>query len=158
MDTSDMPHVTRAGDGLTFTTTPSDTMTFLCAGDETTPDVMIERLSAGDGPPLHSHPWAAWDVVVRGRVRFHVAGDTFDLDAGSFVYTPPDAVHAFMAIGDDDAEVVQYQWPGGFHVAYAELADAFAAGRPEFADLAQIAGRHRITLHGPPLAAIEAEA
>ena len=149
------PQVTRAGEGLTFTTRPSDTMTFLCRGDENTPDVMIERLAPGDGPPLHSHPWAGWDVVVRGRVRFHIAGATHDLDAGSFVYTPPDAVHTFMAIGEDDAEIVQYQWPGGFHVAYAELAEAFAAGRPDPGDLAQIASRHRITLHGPPLAVTE---
>lgn len=151
----DTPRVTRAGDGLTFNTTPSDTMTFLLPGDESTPDVMIERISPGDGPPLHSHPWAAWDVVVRGRVRFHIAGEDYDLDAGSFAYTPPDAVHAFMGIGDQEAEIVQFQWPGGFHVAYAELAAAFADGRPDFSVLNDIAGRHRFTLHGPPLAALE---
>lgn len=154
----DTPRITRAGGGLAFTTTPSDTMRFLCPGDEAMPDVMIERLAPGDGPPLHSHPWAAWDVVVRGQVRYQIADDTVDLDEGSFVYTPPDVVHAFMAIGGSDAEVVQYQWPGGFHVAYAELSQAFAAGRPDFAELAEIAGRHRITLHGPPLAAVEAGA
>lgn len=149
------PRVIRAGEGLTFTTTPSDEMTFLCLGDDTMPDVMIERLAPGDGPPLHSHPWAAWDVVSRGRVRFHIDGEDVDLGAGSFIYTPPDAVHAFMAIGDEQAEIVQYQWPGGFHVAYAELAEAFADGRPDFAQLNEIADRHRVTLHGPPLAAMQ---
>lgn len=48
----DTPRITRAGEGLTFNTTPSDTMRFLCAGDEVMPDVMIERLAPGDGPPL----------------------------------------------------------------------------------------------------------
>lgn len=152
------PLVTRAGEGVTYTTTPSDRMTFLCAGDDTMPDVMLERLAPGDGPPLHSHPWAAWDVVVRGRVRYRVGEDLHDLDATSFVYIPPDVVHTFMAIGEEEAEIVQYQWPGGFHVAYAELADAFAAGRPDFGDLAGIADRHRITLLGPPLSATQGDA
>lgn len=149
----DTPQVIRPGEGLTYQTSPTDVMTFLCPGDDSTPDVMIERLAPGDGPPLHSHPWAAWDVVVRGHVRFHVGGETCEVPPGSMVYTPPDVVHAFAAVGDVEAEIVQYQWPGGFHVAYAELAEAFADGQPDFGDLAKIAGRHRITLHGPPLAA-----
>ena len=148
----DTHRVTRAGEGLTFTTTPSDVMTFLNQGDETAPDVMIERIAPGDGPPLHSHPWAAWDVVVRGEVRFQIDGETIDLGPGSFVYTPPNAVHAFMGLGDEEAEIVQYQWPGGFHRAYAELSEAFASGRPDPAVLGDIAARHNFTLHGPPLA------
>ena len=74
----DVARITPAGEGLTFTTTPTDEMTFLCLGDETMPDVMVERLAPGDGPPLHSHPWAAWDVVSRGRVRFQIDGETYD--------------------------------------------------------------------------------
>lgn len=147
------PFVTRSGEGLTFNTSPTDEMTFLCQGNDQMPDVMIERLAPGDGPPLHSHPWAAWDVVIKGHVTFRSGDETFELGPGDFVYTPPDVVHAFCAIGDGPAEIVQFQWPGGFHEAYAELADAFAGGPPEFPTLAAIAARHQIQLHGPPLAA-----
>ncbi|MDW3219240.1 MAG: cupin domain-containing protein [Acidimicrobiales bacterium] len=150
------PLITRPGEGLTFTTSPTDQMTFLCQGDEVMPDVMVERLAPGDGPPLHSHPWAGWDVVTRGEVRFHVDGETFDLKAGSFIYTPADAVHAFMAIGDEHAEIVQYQWPGGFHIVYADIAEVFADGPPDPQALAEVADRHGFTLHGPPLSALEA--
>ena len=153
---SKSPFVTRPGEGLTFTTTPTDVMTFLCRGDAAMPDVMTERLAAGDGPPLHSHPWAAWDVVTRGKVRFQIDGQTYDLEAGSFIYTPANAVHAFMDLGDEEAEILQFQWPGGFHVAYAELAEAFAGGPPDPAVMQGIAERHDFTLHGPPLAALEA--
>lgn len=151
----DTPLITQAGDGLTFTTTPTDALTFLCQGDEQMPDVMIERLSPGDGPPLHSHPWAGWDVVTKGRVRFHVDGQVTDLDAGSFIYTPANAVHAFMAIGDEEAEIVQFQWPGGFHLAYAEIAAAFEGGAPDHAKLGEVADKYEFTLHGPPLAAMQ---
>jgi mannose-6-phosphate isomerase-like protein (cupin superfamily) len=154
----DKPRITRPGEGLAFATTPTDTMTFLCPGDESSPDVMVERLAPGDGPPLHSHPFATWEVVIRGRVRFQIDGESVDLDAGSFVYTPPNAVHAFMAIGDEEAELVQFNWPGGFHVAYADIANAFADGRPDPSKLGEVAAQHGITLHGPPLAATEAGA
>lgn len=150
----DTPVITRPGEGLTFSTTPTDVLTFLLAGDASMPDVMVERLAPGDGPPLHSHPWAGWDVVTRGTVRFHIDGAVHDLEAGSFIYTPAGAVHAFMALGDDEAEIVQYQWPGGFHVAYAEIAAAFEGGRPDPAKLQQVAERYGFELHGPPLAAL----
>lgn len=144
--------ITRAGEGLTFNTTPTDHMTFLCKGDENMPDVMIERLSPCDGPPLHSHPWAGWEVVIKGRVRFHIDGEEHDLGPGDFIYTPADAVHSFMAIGDEDAEIVQFQWPGGFHIAYAQIAAAFEGGAPDPAELERVAAANRFTLHGPPMA------
>lgn len=148
----DTPFVTRAAEARSFTTTPTDVMSFLCEGNESMPDVMVERLARGDGPPLHSHPWQAWDVITRGTVRYRVGDETYDLEQGDFIYVPRDAVHAFMATSDE-AEIVQFQSPGGFHVAYAEIAAVFANGKPDFAELGEVARRHRITLHGPPLRA-----
>lgn len=145
--------VTRREAGRHFNTTKTDTMTFLCEGDAKMPDVMIERLAPGDGPPVHSHPWAAWDVVTQGRVRYRVGEEEWELEPGDFIYTPQGAPHAFMATGDEAAEIVQFQFPGGFHVAYADLAAAFANGPPAPSTLAEISARHQITLHGPPLAA-----
>lgn len=144
--------VTRAGDARRFTTTPTDALSFLCEGNESMPDVMVERIARGDGPPLHSHPWAAWDVVIRGTVRYRVGDQTWDLHAGDFVYVPGDAVHTFMGLSDD-AEIVQFQLPGGFHVAYAEIAAAFDDGKPDMGALTAVAQRHGFTLHGPPLRA-----
>ena len=53
---SKSPFVTRPGEGLTFTTTPTDVMTFLCRGDAAMPDVVTERLAAGDCDPPPSSP------------------------------------------------------------------------------------------------------
>ncbi len=150
------PIVTRADEALTYNTTPTDVMQFLCQGDDEMPDVMVERLAPGDGPPQHSHPWSAWDVVTRGSVRYLIGSDTHDLGPGDFAYVPPDVVHAFMATGEEPAEIVQFQWPGGFHRPYAEFSEAFADGPPDFAALAAVAQRHGITLHGPPLAMLQA--
>lgn len=60
-----------------------------------------------------------------------------------------------MAIGDEPAEVVGINWPGGFHEMYREL-DAItnADGPPDFDAMAAVANRHGATLHGPPLAVL----
>lgn len=130
-------------------------MTFLCEGDNDMPDVMHERLSPGDGPPLHSHPWATWEVVINGRLTVQMGDDRFEVSAGDFVYTPPNIVHTFMAVGNEPAEVIAMNWPGGFQHLYREF-DAImnTGGEPDFAAMASAAEKRGATLHGPPLATL----
>lgn len=150
------PIVTRGSEALAFTTTPSDHMRFLCPGGEDMPDVTDERLAPGDGPPLHRHPWATWEVVVEGRVRALVGDETHELTSGDLLFTPPDVPHTFMAIGDQPARLIGINWPGGFHHLYAELAAAFSnEGPPDFGAMAAAAARHGAEILGPPLAVLE---
>lgn len=152
----ELPIVTRATDALTFTTTPTDQMRFLCLGGSQLPDVTDERLAPGDGPPLHRHPWMTWEVVVEGRIRARVGDETFELGSGDLLFTPPDVPHTFMAIGDEPARLIGINWPGGFHVMYAELAQAFTGdGPPDFGAMAAAAARHGAEILGPPLAVLE---
>ena len=146
------PLLTRGEQALAFTTTPTDTMRFLSAGDDETPDVTDERLMPGDGPPLHRHPWATWEVVVEGRIAVRIGDDDFEAGPGDLVYTPADVVHAFVVIGTEPARLVGINWPGGFHRLYAELARAFAAdGPPDFPAMVAAAARHGAEILGPPL-------
>ncbi len=152
----DMPIVTRGEDALAFTTSPTDVMTFLATGDGNSPDVYIERLAPGDGPPLHRHPWMTWEVVVEGRIRALVGDESFELGAGDLLFTPPDVPHTFMAIGGE-ARTVGINWPGGFHHLMADLAPLFRlAGPPDFGAIAAAASRHGAEILGPPLAQLEA--
>lgn len=153
----DAPIVTRREDALTFTTAPTDVMRFLALGDHSSPDVYVERLAPGDGPPLHRHSWVTWEVVVEGRIRALVGDDTYELGAGDLLFTPPDVPHTFMAIGESEAQIVGINWPGGFHHLYAELAPMFRTdGPPDFGALAAAAARHGAEILGPPLAQLEA--
>jgi len=156
--TVNQPIVTRGDEALSFTTTPTDRMRFLCPGGADMPDVMDERLAPGDGPPLHRHPWATWEVLVEGRLRVRVGEETFELESGDLLFTPPDVPHTFMAIGDGPARLVGINWPGGFHHLYAELAKAFSGdGPPDFGAMAAAATRHGAEILGPPLAVLEAQ-
>lgn len=151
------PIVTRGVDALTFTTAPTDVMRFLALGDQSSPDVYVERLAPGDGPPMHRHPWVTWEVVVEGRIRAVVGDDTYELGPGDLLFTPPDVPHTFMAIGDTEAQTVGINWPGGFHRLYAEMAPLFqTGGPPDFGALAAAAARHGAEILGPPLAQLEA--
>jgi mannose-6-phosphate isomerase-like protein (cupin superfamily) len=145
--------VTRAADALTLTTTPTDTMRFLCAGDETMPDVTDERLMPGDGPPLHRHPWATREVVVEGTLLVRLGDDDVEVGPGDLVYTPPNLVHTFVVTGDAPARLIGINWPGGFHRLYRELAEAFVGdGPPDFGAMVAAAARHDTEILDPPLA------
>lgn len=154
----DLPLVTRGTEALSFTTTPTDHMRFLCPGGPELPDVIDGRMAPGDGPPLHRHPWVTWDVVVEGRLRVRIGEETFEVGPGDLVFTPSGAAHTFMVIGDSPARVIGVNWPGGFHHLYAELAEAFAGdGPPDFGAMSAAAARHGAEILGPPLAVLEAQ-
>lgn len=148
--------IVRHDDALTFTTTPTDTMRFLVAGDGDQPDITDETLAPGDGPPLHRHPWMTWEVVVEGRIRARIGDDTHELSAGDLLVTPPGVPHTFMAIGDTPARLIGINWPGGFHLLYRELAKAFRPdGPPDFDAMIRAAADHGAEILGPPLAVLE---
>lgn len=147
--------LTRSTDALTLSTSPTEAMTFLSEGDADTPDVVRESMDAGDGPPLHEHPWATWEVVVRGQLKVVIDDESFLAGPGDLIYTPPNAVHTFMAT--EPSEVIGMNWPGGFHHLYVALADIMSGpGEPDFGAMAAAAQEHGATLHGPPLAVTEA--
>jgi quercetin dioxygenase-like cupin family protein len=149
--------VSRSCDALTFTTAPTDVMQFLALGGDESPDVYLERLAPGDGPPMHRHPWVTWEVVVDGQIRALVGDQTFELGPGDLLFTPPNVPHTFMAIGETEARIVGVNWPGGFHHLYAETAALFHAGAPpDFGALAAAAAAHGAEILGPPLAQLEA--
>ena len=56
--------------------------------------------SAGEGPPLHWHPYAETWLVLEGTVRFHQAGEEADAGPGDIYTVPPDTPHRFTVTGD----------------------------------------------------------
>ena len=149
--------IRRRDDVQPFNLTPTDTMRFVFEGGPDTPDVMDETLAPGDGPPLHSHPWMTWEVVVEGRLRVVMGDDEFEVGPGDGVFTPPDVPHSFMATGDSPARVIGINWPGGFHRLYTAFGALVAEhGELDPSRMAAAAAEHGATIMGPPLAVLHA--
>lgn len=53
----------------------------------------------GDGPGLHTHPYAETFVIEEGQATFTVGEDTIEANAGDIVVAPADVPHAFVNSG-----------------------------------------------------------
>jgi quercetin dioxygenase-like cupin family protein len=150
--------IQRAADAPTYRLSDTDVVRFVFAGDASSPDVYEERLAPGEGPPLHSHPWATWDVVVEGSIRVRVAEETFEAGPGDGVYTPPDVPHTYMAVGDEPARIIGFNSHGGLHTLIAATERMLdETGSVDPVALTAVGEPLGARLHGPPLAVLEAD-
>jgi quercetin dioxygenase-like cupin family protein len=53
----------------------------------------------GEGPGLHTHPYAETFIVEEGRATFTVGDDTLEAHAGDIVVAPANVPHAFVNSG-----------------------------------------------------------
>lgn len=125
---------------------------FMNDGADGTPDFYEDRGSRGDGPPLHSHPWASWEMVIEGEIRVQVEGEEFFLTAGDSIYIPASAVHTYV-IESETARAVGVSLSGGrFADLQRNAAHLFKEpGGPDMGKVMEIAGRNSVQLLGPPL-------
>lgn len=146
--------VQRAGEARTYSMSPTEEMRFLFSGAVGQPEFYDERVARGDGPPLHRHPWASWELVVEGELRVVVDDEELHVGEGDFFYTPPGAVHTYE-VTSDRARIVGFNHPGGrFEAMTAEVAPMFLKpGGPDMAEVVRTAGEHGLEILGPPLSA-----
>ena len=95
-------------------------------------------------PPPHSHAGSEELVyVLEGRLRYTVAAETRDLDAGQVMHTPRGVVHAFANPFDTTARALIVMSPdigAGYFQEVAEVVNR--AGPPDRVALAAVMGRH----------------
>lgn len=85
--------------------------------------VSYAELHPDMAPSPHSHPWEQIFVLLKGRVKLHVDDQVFDMEAGSVVRIPPNAVH--------------YSEPPRPEDGVALNLDIFTPLRPDFLALTQ---------------------
>ncbi len=145
------PMIQRADGARSYAISPTDRLRFPYAAGADQPEFYEERCARGDGPPMHRHPWATWETVVEGSVRFVVDDEEFVATAGDFLYTPPNAVHTFV-VESDTAHMIGCNFPDAPFESFISKAEAFmTAASPDMARLAALAAEHHIELMGPPL-------
>lgn len=147
------PMIERAADAAarTYSFSPGDTMRFMGTEAPGQPDFFDETAPRGTSAPLHRHPWASWELVLEGRVRFVIDDNETVLEDGDFVYTPPDAVHTYV-VESDSARVIGFNHPGGhFERLQRTVGPMFLDGPPDMAKAAAAAGECHVEILGPPL-------
>ncbi|MEZ4266520.1 MAG: cupin domain-containing protein [Myxococcota bacterium] len=144
--------VRRAGDAPSASLSPTDRTRFLFADVPGEPEFFDAIGGRGDSAPLHRHPWATWELIIEGKVRFSVDGEEVVAEAGDFVYTPPNAVHSFV-LESASARMVGFNHPAPRFASLQRQAQAlFAAeGGPDMKRIAQLAKEHGVDVLGPPM-------
>jgi hypothetical protein len=136
---------------------PTDSLRFVADGGPGLPEFYEERAARGDGPPLHSHPWPSWELVLEGSIRFVVDGDTHVLEAGDSIYIPPGAPHTYMVESETAHAVGIGLSAGRFPSLQRKAVPLMAAeGGPSMDALMELTAAHDTAILGPPLAAAEA--
>jgi quercetin dioxygenase-like cupin family protein len=67
-------------------------------------EVGLLRYKAGEGAEEHAHPHEQVLLVLSGRVRMKIGGETYELGPREVAHLPPNVPHSLHAI--EDTEVV----------------------------------------------------
>ncbi len=152
LDLPNAPIVQRAADATTYSMSPTETMRFLFSGEVGQPEFYEERVAYGDGPPLHRHPWASWELVIDGELRVVMGDEELRVAGGDFFYTPPNVADTYV-VESETADVVGFNHPGGrFEAMNREVTPMFLVeGGPDMAAVAAAAATYGVELLGPPV-------
>lgn len=117
--------------------------------------VMQMTMPAGLGPPPHTHPGTESVVVLEGRLRYHIDGETFDGPVGSSFHIPAGTLENFEPVQTTRIMVI-YQ-PGGIEAFFAEAGEPAQrrelppppAGPPDMDRLIAIGQKHGMNIEAP---------
>jgi quercetin dioxygenase-like cupin family protein len=127
---------------------------FLLEGGDTGGSVAIFEFDVPAGarvPAAHSHDGYGETIYgLVGVLTWTIEGAQSDVGPGEALFVPQGVVHRFDNNGGVDARALAIVTPGLLGPAYfrdiAEVLDAAAGGPPDFAALAEVMGRHGLTL------------
>ena len=93
------------------------------SGSETEGEMTVVEMTipAGSGPPPHTHPGTESVYVLEGTLRYHIAGETFEGNPGSFFHIPAGVFENFEPVTDIRLLVVYT--PGGVEQFFAEAGE-----------------------------------
>ena len=115
-------------------------------------------IPTGASPPLHVHhreDEAFW--VLEGALTIRCGAETYQAEAGSYVFLPRGVPHTFRVEGDTPARMLTLLTPGGGEAFFveggrpAERATLAPEGPPDLARLQRVAHKFGSEFVGPPL-------
>lgn len=126
----------------------------LVKADSETTDGVVSVLEAteppGFGPPVHVHGDAAEAFyVLEGEYFMDLDGQEHRCPAGSFIFIPVGVPHGFR-VGDVPSRKLNFYFPAAMTGYFDDLSAALARSGVTDAELAEIAGAHRMQIVGAP--------
>jgi quercetin dioxygenase-like cupin family protein len=110
--------------------------------------IMETRVRPFTGPPLHYHKEREEIFeVLEGRFRFHCAGEEFEVTAGTSVVAPRNAVHGWVNMKPEPAQMLFTFVPGGIDEFFPLI------GRTPPDEWPALARQYDIWIVGAPLLA-----
>jgi quercetin dioxygenase-like cupin family protein len=146
------PMLRRPGEGEAVDNPLGAEVVFKARGEQTGGSLTaFENVVApGDGPPLHTHANEDETMyVIEGEVRFKLGDEVRAAPAGSFVFVPRGAPHAWQNVGDGPARMLIHFTPSGMERFFEGFAALEAPGPGAFETVGAAVGMDVV---GPPLA------
>jgi quercetin dioxygenase-like cupin family protein len=110
---------------------------------------LVESVPAPGEPGLGAHLHRRSDealYVLEGRVRVRLGGETIEAGAGTFIFIPREAVHAFANAGTGPARVLVLFAPAGLEQFLRDTAAAYTTGTPDSAGVAALRRRYDVEM------------
>ncbi len=68
--------------------------------------IFFSRTEVGEGPRLHTHPYAETFIVRAGRVLYTIGDREIEAQAGQILVCPPHTPHKFKNLGPGRLETI----------------------------------------------------
>jgi quercetin dioxygenase-like cupin family protein len=105
--------------------------------------VIIQKLPAGAGVPMHTHSREDENFeVIDGEIEIETGGETLLFTRGDIIYLPKYTPHSLKAKTDSQLRINLV--PAGIENMFGELSQ-LTEGPPEFAKVAAICAKYGVT-------------
>ncbi|CAN5228621.1 hypothetical protein BH20ACT8_BH20ACT8_09340 [soil metagenome] len=144
--------VTEPGAGGSGELAPGIGVVFKIDGQDTGGAVSIVEHPFDVGALVPPHVHTREDeisIVLEGNIGFRSGDQEVVLGAGGYIVKPRGEVHAMWNAGDVPARMIEVITPAGFEEFFREFAAMNAAGQPDFATVAELAGRYELPFAEP---------
>ena len=144
--------VVQPGEGRTGGLGPGVGVVFKIDGEDTGGALSIVEhpFAVGALVPPHVHTLEdEYSIVLEGEIGFRSNDREVVLGPGGYIIKPRGEVHAMWNAGSTPARMIEVISPAGFERFFRELADMTAAGTPDMAAVAGLAGRYQLPFAEP---------
>ena len=87
--------------------------------------IIDEIFKPGMKTPPHKHAYHSETfMVIAGKMKWTVGGETDTIGPGDLVYIPPDTSHTAEVVGDEPVHAIMLYEPGGYEIGLRQRAAA----------------------------------